>query len=101
LVDEQLADALLARAQERGAELLVPDGLLSQVTKAVLEWALGAELTEHLGYSGLRRSGRPRHLAEHLRVGFGRLLTVAAPLMASHVSAPSESRAGGRLSVRE
>jgi hypothetical protein len=29
LVDEQLADELLARAQELGAELLGPDGLLS------------------------------------------------------------------------
>ena len=50
LVDEQLADELLARAQEQGAELLGPDGLLSQVTKVVLERALGEELTDHLGY---------------------------------------------------
>jgi hypothetical protein len=49
LVDEQLADELLARAQAQGAELLGPDGLLSQVTKAVLERALGEELTGHLG----------------------------------------------------
>lgn len=41
LVDEQLADELLARAQQQGAELLGPDGLLSRVTKAVLERALG------------------------------------------------------------
>jgi len=40
LVDEQLADRLLGRAQDEGAELLGPDGLLSQVTKAVLERAL-------------------------------------------------------------
>jgi putative transposase len=50
LVDEQLADELLARAQAQGVELLGPDGLLSQVTKSVLERALGEELTEHLGY---------------------------------------------------
>jgi transposase-like protein len=50
LVDEHLADELLARAQAQGAELLGPDGLLSQVTKAVLERALGEELTQHLGY---------------------------------------------------
>ena len=37
LVDDQLADELLARAQTDGVELLGPDGLLSQVTKAVLE----------------------------------------------------------------
>ena len=35
LVDEELADRLLAKAQAEGVELLGPDGLLSQVTKAV------------------------------------------------------------------
>ena len=35
LVDDELADQLLDRAQGEGAELLGPDGLLSQVTKAV------------------------------------------------------------------
>ena len=49
LVDEQLADQLLARAQTEGVELLGPDGLLSQVTKAVLERALGEAMTHHLG----------------------------------------------------
>jgi hypothetical protein len=40
-VDEQLADQLLGKAQAEGVELLGPDGLLSQVTKAVLSgrWA--------------------------------------------------------------
>ena len=58
LVDEQLADELLSRAQAQGAELLGPDGLLSQVTKAVLERALGEELTEHLGYDKHDPAGR-------------------------------------------
>ena len=58
LVDEQLADELLARAQAQGAELLGPDGLLSQVTKAVLERALGEEMTAHLGYEKHDRAGR-------------------------------------------
>jgi putative transposase len=31
-------------------ELLGPNGLLSQVTKAVLERALAEEMTDHLGY---------------------------------------------------
>jgi hypothetical protein len=48
LVGKALAD-LLGRAQAQGAELLGPDGLLSQVTKAVLERALDEQLTEHLG----------------------------------------------------
>ena len=39
-IDEELADRLLDRAQAEGAELLGLDGLLSQVTSAVLERAL-------------------------------------------------------------
>ena len=41
LVDEELADQLLGKAQAEGVELLGPDGLLSQVAKAVLESGLG------------------------------------------------------------
>jgi hypothetical protein len=51
LVDDELADQLLERAEAEGAELLGPDGLLSQVTKAVLERALAEEMTGHLGYA--------------------------------------------------
>jgi putative transposase len=50
LIDEQLADQLLGRAQAEGVELLGPDGLLSRVTKAVLERAPAEEMTEHLGF---------------------------------------------------
>jgi len=50
LVDEELADQLLGKAQAEGVELLGADGLLSQVTKAVLERALAEEMTGHLGY---------------------------------------------------
>jgi putative transposase len=48
LVDDELADQLLERAEAEGAGLLGPDGLLSQVTKAVLERALAEEMTGHL-----------------------------------------------------
>jgi putative transposase len=58
LVDDALADQLLAKAEAEGVELLGPDGLLSQVTKAVLERALGEELTGHLGYEKHDRGGR-------------------------------------------
>ena len=52
LVDEQLADQLLDKAQAEGVELLGPDGLLSQVTKAVLERALvGPSLPEIISRS--------------------------------------------------
>jgi transposase-like protein len=58
LVDDELADELLGRAQAGGAELLGPDGLLSQVTKAVLERALSEEMTGHLGYEKHDPAGR-------------------------------------------
>ena len=53
-----MADELLAKADAQGVELLGPDGLLSQVTKAVLERALGEELTAHLGYEKHDPAGR-------------------------------------------
>ncbi len=53
-----LAEQLLARAKEEGVELVGPDGLLTKVTKSVLEAALGAELTEHLGYEAHDPAGR-------------------------------------------
>jgi putative transposase len=58
LIDEELADQLLGKAQEQGAELLGPDGLLSQVTRAVLERALAEEMTGHLGYDKHDPAGR-------------------------------------------
>ena len=58
LVDEELADQLLDKARAEGAELLGPDGLLSQVTKAVLERALAEEMTGHLGYEKHDPAGR-------------------------------------------
>jgi putative transposase len=58
-------------------ELLGPEGLLSQVTKAVLERALAEEMTGHLGYdkhdpagrgSGNSRNGTtPKTLFESVR----------------------------------
>ncbi len=46
----QLAEQLLAQAKEKGVGLVGPGGLLSELTKQVLETALEAELTEHLGH---------------------------------------------------
>jgi putative transposase len=48
--EEKLAADLVARAREQGVSLTGPDGLLKQLTKAVLETALDQELTEHLGH---------------------------------------------------
>jgi putative transposase len=63
LDQRQLAEQLLAQAKEQGVELVGPNGLLSQLTKTVLETALDAEMTEHLGYDKHDPAGlvlRPR-----------------------------------------
>jgi putative transposase len=50
-IDQQkLAEELIEAARADGLELIGPGGLLSGLTKTVLETALDAELTEHLGY---------------------------------------------------
>ena len=62
-------DALLKEAKSAGTPIDGVDGLLNQMTKAVLERALQAEMTDHLGYdagdpsghgSGNSRNGRSR-----------------------------------------
>ena len=51
IIDQkQLAEQLLAQARAQGLSLVGPGGLLSGLTKQVLETALEAELTEHLGH---------------------------------------------------
>lgn len=47
---QQVAEQLLAQAKEQGVSLVGPGGLLGGLTKTVLETALEAEMTEHLGY---------------------------------------------------
>jgi putative transposase len=48
--EEAAAAELVRRAREQGLSLTGPDGLLKQLTRAVLETALNEELTEHLGH---------------------------------------------------
>ena len=48
--EDEIARGLVARARSEGAELVGPEGLLSGLTKRVLETALEEELTDHLGY---------------------------------------------------
>ena len=50
LDERQIAEQLLAQAKAQGVGLVGPGGLLSGLTKTVLETALEAELTEHLGH---------------------------------------------------
>ena len=55
---QQLAEQLRAQAQEQGIELVGPNRLLNQLTKNVLERALDAEMSEHLGYDKHDPAGR-------------------------------------------
>lgn len=48
--EQQAATELVRLAREQGLSLTGPDGLLKQLTKSVIETALGEEMTEHLGY---------------------------------------------------
>ena len=58
-VDQQaLAEQLLAEAKANNVELIGPGGLLNQLTKRVLETALEAEMTDHLGYDKHDPAGR-------------------------------------------
>jgi putative transposase len=50
LSNEELAAELLARADGDPVRLVGPGGLLGDLTKRVLEAALEAEMTEHVGY---------------------------------------------------
>src|SRR5690349_7159635 len=47
---QQLAQQLVDAARAEGVELVGPGGLLTGLTKTVLETALEAEMAEHLGY---------------------------------------------------
>src|SRR3954466_2596311 len=66
-LSDELIDELLASAST-AQEIAGPDGLLGQLTRRLLERALEAEITEHLGYpaghapaggAGNARNGRP------------------------------------------
>src|SRR4051794_8767014 len=50
LLPPAAVDALLADAESSGTAIDGPDGLLAQMTKAVLERALDVEIADHLGY---------------------------------------------------
>ena len=77
-IDKTLIDQLLAD-YKKPEDIIGENGLLKQLTKAILERALQAELTDHLGYekhdpaghhSGNRRNGKSR---KALKGDFGEL----------------------------
>ena len=67
VISDEVLDALLGGAQT-AQEIAGPDGVLAQLTRRLLNRALEAELTAHLGYedghapaggTGNSRNGRP------------------------------------------
>jgi putative transposase len=58
--DEELARELVERARTEGVELVGPGGLLTGLTRTVLETALEVEMEDHLGYAKHAPEGRDR-----------------------------------------
>jgi putative transposase len=56
----ELAEGLVARARAEGVELVGPGGLLTDLTKTVLETALEVEMDDHLGYPKHAPEGRDK-----------------------------------------
>jgi transposase-like protein len=54
----QSAQQLVEQARTEGIDLVGPGGLLTGLTKTVLETALDAEMAEHLGYDKHDPAGR-------------------------------------------
>jgi putative transposase len=57
---QQLAEDLVEKARTEGVELIGPGGLPTGLTKTVLETALEAEMSEHVGYGKYDPMGRNR-----------------------------------------
>ena len=68
--DELLAKELVERARSEGAQLVGSGGLLTDLTKTVLEAAVEVEMEDHLGY--------PKHAPEGRDNGMGLLGFTAA-----------------------
>lgn len=58
VVSDELIDALMAKVDAEGLELLGPDGVLSEITSRVMNRALDVELTDHVGYERGDPAGR-------------------------------------------
>lgn len=57
-VAPEVIDMLMAKAEVEGLHLVGPDGMLAQLTKAIMERAIEEELTDHLGYERGDPAGR-------------------------------------------
>jgi len=84
--DQLLASELVERARAEGVGLVGPGGLLTGLTKTVLETALEVELTDHLGYDKHDPAGRNR---ENSRNG-SRAKTVLTELGPVEIEVPRD-----------
>lgn len=58
VIDDELVERLVAQADAGDVALLGPGGLLSDLTRRVIERAMDVELTDHLGYERGDPAGR-------------------------------------------
>ena len=70
-VPEGLAEQLVAQAKASGMALTGPGGLLTGLTKQVLETALNAEMSQHLGHEHRGRPDPERNAGGNVRNGYG------------------------------
>ncbi len=56
-IEREMVDRVIRQVQEEGVDLLGPNGVLRKITKRILEKALEAEMSDHLGYERGARSG--------------------------------------------
>jgi len=106
-IDPKLIEQLWAEHGHRPEDISGEEGLLKQLTKAVLERAMNAELTDHLGYtkhnpagydSGNSRNGKSR---KKLKGDFGEM-ELETPRDRNGTFAPKivpSTRRGGRDST--
>ncbi|MCB0916570.1 MAG: IS256 family transposase [Actinobacteria bacterium] len=57
MLDDAALDRLMEQVDAQGLQLLGPDGVLTELTSKLLNRAMAAELTEHLGYEHGDRAG--------------------------------------------
>src|SRR5262245_53657525 len=84
--DVEVARQLMDRARGEGVSLVGPGGVLSELTKTVLETALEAEMTEHVGYE---RHDRAEHHSGNARNGT-RTKTVVTDIGPVEVDVPRD-----------
>lgn len=80
--ERSVAEQLVDRARAAGVDLVGPGGLLSNLTKQVLETGLEVEMEEHLGYEKHAVEGRDNGNSRNgMLVGSTRRQTLSKPIV--------------------